>query len=68
MDAGPEIKKDILIRSQVRDGGGIDDEGEGGAVSEMRGDLLNCNQMRNDGCVDNECVGGVLSKMVKCPL
>ena len=55
---GAEIRRILLNRSQVRDGGCVDDEGEGGAVSEMRQDFLNRSRVRADGCVDDEGVGG----------
>jgi hypothetical protein len=61
------IKEVLLNCSQGRDGVCVDDEGEGGTVSEMRQDLLNRSQVCDDGCVDDEGVGGVVSEMVKGP-
>jgi hypothetical protein len=57
---GTRHKEHLLNHSQERNGGCVDDEGEGGTVSEMWKDLLNCSQV-SDG------VGGAVSEMVKGP-
>jgi len=63
-DAAPEIRKNLLDGSQVRNVGWADDEGKRGAVSEMRQDLLNYCQVRDDGCMDEDA-GGAVSEVVK---
>jgi hypothetical protein len=56
------IKEVLLNCSKGRDGGCVDDEGEGGMVSEMRQDFLNRSQV-----LDDEGVEGVVSEMVNGP-
>ena len=65
--ATPEIRRNLLNRSQERDDRCIDDESEGCVVSEMRQGFLNCSEVRDDECVDDEGVGGAVSEMVRGP-
>ena len=50
------MKNNIPNDSLVHNGGCVDDDGKGGAASEMRQDLLNHCQVRDDGCVDEDVV------------
>ena len=61
------MKNNIPNDSLVHNGGRVDDDGKGGAASEMRQDLLNHCQVRDDGgCVDED-EGGAVFEMVKGP-